>query len=74
MIICAMNSSFKNYVISGIGTIVIVSEQQASSVIIHSGLFSANMPIIFKSGVFSIYDDIIGQSCYLIIALDKASI
>ena len=49
-----MNCSFKNYVISGIGTIVMESEQQAISVIIHSGLFSANIPIIFKSGVSSI--------------------
>lgn len=47
-----MSCSEANY--TGMGTTVIESEQQASSLINHSNLFSENIPINFKSGVPSI--------------------
>ena len=52
---------------------VIESEQLASSVINHSGLFSANIPIIFKSGVPYTFDYTTGHSFYFTIALERAS-
>ena len=47
-----MSCSEANY--TGMGTTVIESEQQASSLINHSNLFSENIPMSFKSGVPSI--------------------
>jgi hypothetical protein len=57
----------------GMATIVIESELLASSVIYHSGLFSANIPIIFRSGVPSTCDWMTGQNLFFTMALDRAS-
>ena len=48
-IIYVISYSDANY--TGMGTIAIESEQQASSLMNHSNLFSENMPINFISGV-----------------------
>ena len=57
----------------GMGTVVIESEQLASSVMYHSGLFSENIPIIFRSGVPSTCDWMIGHNLFFTIALERAS-
>lgn len=66
-----MSCSEANY--TGMGTTVIESEQQASSLINHSNLFSENIPISFKSGVPSIWNFNNGQYYFLTIEADKHS-
>ena len=57
----------------GIGTTVTESAQLAISVINHSGLFSANIPIILRSGVPSVLDLTNGHNLCLTNALERSS-
>ena len=66
-------SSFMNWFSTASGTIQMESLQQAISVMIHSSLFSENIPMNFRSGVPSTDEFYRGHSYLLIIDLERDS-
>ena len=70
---CVIRASCRNWLSMAMGTMVTESLQQASSVMIHSSLFSEKMPIIFKSGVPITSEVTTGHNFFLMMAREKAS-